>query len=504
MPYIIGAILGAIIGYITNWLAIKMLFKPHTEKRIGGIKVPFTPGLIPKEKPRIAKSIAETVKEHLINPESISNSLNTEEVKGKVKVSVEKKISELLNEEGTLEQRLKKILKENYDVQEKRIEDKIYSKVNLLLKDESNKDLALEYILNILKDKLKEEPTIVLEFLDKLDLKNLIETISEKVDKEEIVLLVEKNIEKLSTGLSESQKSIKDVVPEKLMQATENIVYDNKWIIANELCNTLRREEVSYKIKNAILSKIVKGPMAFMLQGMIDGIYEKFVEAVSDHFTEEDNVNELASYIVEYIDKFAETEVSDILEKLPEGLNKDIAQFIIEKSTGMISDDANLELIKNKLKDYVNSFNSYDELISSFDPNYVQKLEVFIKKTIDDLVYSKEVDRIIKQGIALTKSEILSYEISKEEETKKNILDTISKLIDDNYEKFISKDLNGILELVDIETIVEDQINSFEVDYAEKIILGIANKELSAITWLGAVLGGILGILSPLLSSLYM
>ena len=46
--YLISALVGAVIGYITNWLAIKMLFKPHNEKRVFGIRIPFTQGIIPK------------------------------------------------------------------------------------------------------------------------------------------------------------------------------------------------------------------------------------------------------------------------------------------------------------------------------------------------------------------------------------------------------------------------------------------------------------------------
>ena len=38
--------------------------------------------------------------------------------------------------------------------------------------------------------------------------------------------------------------------------------------------------------------------------------------------------------------------------------------------------------------------------------------------------------------------------------------------------------------------------------FVEKLILDIASKELKAITWLGALLGGIMGLLSPILSAL--
>ena len=49
---IAGAVIGGLIGYCTNFLAIRMLFRPREEKRIGNFKVPFTPGVIPRRKDR--------------------------------------------------------------------------------------------------------------------------------------------------------------------------------------------------------------------------------------------------------------------------------------------------------------------------------------------------------------------------------------------------------------------------------------------------------------------
>ena len=53
--YIIGALIGAVIGYITNWLAIKMLFRPREAKYIFGMKLPFTPGLMQLLKKKLIK-----------------------------------------------------------------------------------------------------------------------------------------------------------------------------------------------------------------------------------------------------------------------------------------------------------------------------------------------------------------------------------------------------------------------------------------------------------------
>lgn len=65
--YIIAPLLGCLIGYITNALAIRMLFRPHKAKYLFGIHIPLTPGIIPKEKGRIAQSIGQVISNNLMS-----------------------------------------------------------------------------------------------------------------------------------------------------------------------------------------------------------------------------------------------------------------------------------------------------------------------------------------------------------------------------------------------------------------------------------------------------
>lgn len=71
-------LVGAAIGLFTNWLAIKMLFRPLVEKRLLGIKVPFTPGILPRERGRLARSLGQTVSVDILDPESIGARLRSE------------------------------------------------------------------------------------------------------------------------------------------------------------------------------------------------------------------------------------------------------------------------------------------------------------------------------------------------------------------------------------------------------------------------------------------
>jgi len=66
-------IVGGIIGYFTNDIAIKMLFRPYRAIYIGRRKLPFTPGLIPSNQERLAKRISDTIMGSLLTPEELQN-----------------------------------------------------------------------------------------------------------------------------------------------------------------------------------------------------------------------------------------------------------------------------------------------------------------------------------------------------------------------------------------------------------------------------------------------
>ena len=87
--YIIPPLVGSIIGYITNDLAIRMLFRPHAAKYVFGVHIPFTPGIIPKEKGRIAKAIGQVISENLMNQEVLRQYLLSDAMIGKLRSGVD-------------------------------------------------------------------------------------------------------------------------------------------------------------------------------------------------------------------------------------------------------------------------------------------------------------------------------------------------------------------------------------------------------------------------------
>jgi uncharacterized membrane protein YheB (UPF0754 family) len=71
--FMIFPVVGAMVGWITNRIAIRMLFKPRKPVNILGLKIQ---GVIPRRHGELAMRIAETVHEKLLTSEDLGRAMN--------------------------------------------------------------------------------------------------------------------------------------------------------------------------------------------------------------------------------------------------------------------------------------------------------------------------------------------------------------------------------------------------------------------------------------------
>lgn len=129
--------LGGIIGAFTNYIAIKMMFRPYSEKRLFGFVVPFTPGIIPKRQNDLAKAIGRVVSDNLVDADGISKVLLSDETIGKLESKIDEMIHSLQTNENSL-----RVFFSNYAGEErvenliKRVNDNLVSKIDGIVSDE--------------------------------------------------------------------------------------------------------------------------------------------------------------------------------------------------------------------------------------------------------------------------------------------------------------------------------------------------------------------------------
>lgn len=79
-----------------------MLFRPHRAHYLFGKKLPFTPGIFPKEKGRIAASIGEAISQNLMNEEVLRHTLLSDNMLSKVGAAFDKGVDSLRHEDKSL------------------------------------------------------------------------------------------------------------------------------------------------------------------------------------------------------------------------------------------------------------------------------------------------------------------------------------------------------------------------------------------------------------------
>lgn len=89
-------LIGGAIGYLTNRLAVKMIFRPIAPRRILGVRVH---GLIGRRQEEIAASIGRVVGDHLVSHEDVVAALDSLDIEqlvdGAVARGLDPKIAEL-------------------------------------------------------------------------------------------------------------------------------------------------------------------------------------------------------------------------------------------------------------------------------------------------------------------------------------------------------------------------------------------------------------------------
>jgi len=97
-----GPAIGAVIGYFTNYIAVKMLFRPYKPIKLGNRTLPFTPGVIPRRKNDLARAIGNAIENSLLGASDIRNMLTSPEMCANVAQGVYGAFEEFLVSGATL------------------------------------------------------------------------------------------------------------------------------------------------------------------------------------------------------------------------------------------------------------------------------------------------------------------------------------------------------------------------------------------------------------------
>lgn len=501
MKFLIASLIGGIIGYLTNWIAIKMLFRPYEEKRIFGIKVPFTPGLIPKEKTRIAKSVGNAIGEHLLSSEIIVKSLCSENMNNRLKIWIRQKVYSLITTKKTLEDKFKEFLDYKYEYFITALKKSLSKLTINNLKNEKNRDKMKE-IIKIKLDKILSlnGNHITNNHIYKQIKASLINNTNEYLKSDNFKHVLKSLIIENIKDEEVLNKRIGDIIPSNFSSNIKVYVYRKKDNLSNYINEMLKEEENINKLKNTLKEVINNNVNSFMSMFIdLNAISDKTIVFLEEYLQREETKEEIVSLVNKSIDKILDTDLQDIIENIPEN-NKNV---IVDETVDILCEKfQNTEMILDiieKIESHIQGKSSLNDIIQKINIDPYKFINNIIDKFIDNENFEVIINNLISDIIEnFMKTPI--YELTQGNE--EGILNTSYQMVKNVYNRFIENQAEEVISILDIATIVEDRINEFDVYLAEEIILEISSKELKAITWLGGLLGALIGILSPILSKI--
>ena len=172
MKLVIMVIISAAIGWITNWVAIKMLFRPHNEINLGLFKIQ---GLIPKRRAEIGIGIADVIQNELISIKDVIANIDREEFS--------KRLNDLIDD--VLEKNLKTKVKEKFPVMQMFFSDKMAKDVSNTIKNivMENQEKIFEIFSNYAEENI-DFSTIITDKISNFSLDKLEEIINGLAKKE--------------------------------------------------------------------------------------------------------------------------------------------------------------------------------------------------------------------------------------------------------------------------------------------------------------------------------
>ena len=169
---LVMVLISGAIGWITNWVAIKMLFRPHKEINFGLFKIQ---GLIPKRKAEIGTGIASIIQNELISVKDVISNIDREEFS--------KRLNSLIDD--VLDKNLKKKVKEKFPLLQMFFTDKVAKDVGNTIKDivMENQEKIFEIFSNYAEENIDFE-IIISDKISNFSLDKLEEIITLLANKE--------------------------------------------------------------------------------------------------------------------------------------------------------------------------------------------------------------------------------------------------------------------------------------------------------------------------------
>ncbi len=506
LPLAVPPAFGFVIGFATNALAIRMLFRPYREVRILGLRFH---GMIPRRKADIAATVSRTVVSELLKESSVAERLGGPEVRG----ALQHLALELLGrfgerEYGTLEQTLG--LERGAALEEGLLQVALEASdaVQAWLRTPE----GVEVVRRTLDAVLARSPAELLRGDEELAVQLAVGAVGEFLAAPDLEARVRPAVARALVSLASADASLGSLLPEGVRAAALAAVGTAVPALLRRFEEALLAPANVGKIKAAVragiesylleteggLVKNLVRQAALMGRARIcreaDEIVDANIHRLGELVYQEENRARVEDGMGEALDRLLARTPAQVLASLPaESLDRLFDQIAswacgqlrrrpVTEAVSQLLQRELAALLRTPLHELVRASGAEEGVTRRWAHTLAERGAGGGVRTLVE----REAPGLIRTLLRTPVGRPARY-------LPRPLLTEVTGLALDHLMPVISAQVPAILDIVDVQGLIEREILGFSPEEVENVILSVARRELRSITWWGGILGALVG-----------
>ncbi|MCL2376196.1 MAG: DUF445 family protein [Defluviitaleaceae bacterium] len=356
LSFLVIPIIGAIIAFSTNLLAIVMIFRPHKEVRIFGLRVPFTPGLVPRQRQQLAQKMGETIAENILTSNALVEAVSNTSIVDNIVDIVQNFIEKIVTSHDSISKIAADLLKrDEEEVAQAAVQnsEKLMGKI-LEVAQEYAQDKALPYLQS-----------------------------------EDFARLVTDFVNNSLANARNSETKLSDIIPQGAVTAAKGAAKNNMHRLGPICRDFLADARVDARLRELVAKIVKENANGFMgLFVNADKIYDSIAQNLLKYLDDAENQALIYEKIVAFVDGYLDKEIGQLTDKLDKSSIDNWLETAISALQRNLKQE-HVEKIFNGITSHVAPEKAVVHLLSMApsqilpnNANYRQSIDSFVRKTI--------------------------------------------------------------------------------------------------------------------------
>lgn len=512
-------LIGAFIGYLTNDIAIRMLFRPLQPWRIFGIRVPLTPGIIPSKRHQLAENIGAMVGDQLLTAQDIGEAMSAERFQEHLRRIADEKLNDLLGRDaGPLLSLMPQRFRVHAKIGLRTLKHRLRAGILEYLRSPAGAQAVRVVLADLLRRAGRRRLDELLRAEDREAIYAALTGIGKGLlaDPAAAVRLGGWLERSLTDDAADAGKSIGDFLPAELRELICALIADHAPQVLAQAAAIMAEPPIRAKLAQAVrcgADHLIDnlGPMAAMAKGFLkmeslDAVISKWLAEREDHVAAWLKQPEIEARAAEALRGQAETffaaPLAQLLAKIePERLTR-LCQQAAARLLASLAEGQLQQMIAAIIRAHLEELLAHGQIsladLSGKLPSASRRaLRLAVSGELRSLTDSELLRRVVSRLISSLLDQVAARPagILREllpAEVRGGIIDHLVLTAN----RLLIREVPGLTESLHIRELVKNKVDSLDLLRLERLLLSIMEEQFKYINLFGGLLGFLIGLIN--------